>query len=309
MEDNKNAEAMTTVLRRFGEHRQEAEDPDRRDWKWRDGTILFPEGRCCYCGEPVRSNRLWVVESGWLRGQLDVEKGVFEKPEHPHAGTDGGLCLGDSNNPIDALFFGVNPSDPLRRDMNIPKWYAKMFGHTCNSKDALKPSELFPGGNGSYDEDEDEGCESCCHCCDRECCTESGIPCDCGCDECYCRTPNCFNCNEAMGDDWGEIHNGDRYRYFCHECWSATHFRCTRCLGLFPVNETVEMDGEKYDTYCAGYMQRQRERIAQARPRITLTPSASTPPMMRVAVVDGVVTLVDNIPSPVIEDISDLIVD
>ena len=288
MEDNKNTGAMATVLRRFEEHRQDAEDPDRRDWRWRDGTLLFPEGRCCYCGEPVRSNRLWVVDQGWLRGQLDVEKGVFEKPEHPHAGTDGSLCLGGSDSPTEALFFGVNPSDPVIRDMDIQKWYAKMFGHTCHSKDALKPSELFPGGGRDYDDEEDNDCEYCCHCCDRECCTESGVPCDCGCEECYCRTPNCFNCNEAFGEDEGaEINVSGRYRYFCEKCWSVTHARCQRCRSLYPTTETEEMDGQRYDSYCASYLRRQQERLAAQR--------AVERPQMRVTIAGGVITAISPI--------------
>lgn len=276
MEDNTNAGAMTTILRRFEEHRQEAEDPNRRDWRWSDGTLLFPEGRCCYCGEPVRSNRLWVVDQGWLRGQLDVEKGVFEKPEHPHAGTDGSLCLGDSDSPTDALFFGVNPNDPVMRDMNIPAWYAKMFGHTCHGKDALK-SELFPGGGSSYDE-EDNGCEYCCHCCSADCCPEDGM-CDCGCDDCYCRPPNCFNCSEELGDDdWAEIPIANRHRYFCQKCWSATHTICMHCHVAYPTSEIEEVAGVRYDRYCAQYM-RQQARRQQA-----------SPPSVEISILDGAIT-------------------
>jgi len=273
MEDNdNNTKAMTSVLRLFEEHRQVVEDPSRRDWKWRNGTILFPEGKCCYCNAPVRSDKLWVVDQGWLRGQLNIKEGVFEKPDHPHSGTDGGLCLGDSDNPIDALFFGVNPSDPLRRDMSIGEWYSRMFGHVCGSKEAmaLKASELFPGNCGGRDDDDeerDDDCDRCCNCCEVECCSESGI-CDCGCAECYCLRSTCFRCEGPIGEDYTHLDQGDsRWRWICHTCWSETHARCPRCRNVHPSNEFVNAGDASYCQYCTRYM------AMVATPVISVTPT------------------------------------
>jgi hypothetical protein len=257
MGDNK--DAMQTVLQLFSNEQQIASDHTDRRWRWRNGTILFPEGRCCYCGTAVRSeDRLWVVDGDWLRGQLNVkgETAIFEKPEHPHSGTDGGLCLGDSDDPQSALFFGINPGDPLRRDLNIPKWYSEMFGHKCGEGKQLE-SELFAAGP-RYDEDErdDDDCEDCCHCCDRNCCSGNGTICDCGCEECYCIPAICRGCDGPIGDDYAWLTNNQGYR--CHTCWSATRARCERCNSLKPNAEIEEVAEEavmrKYCHYCAEYL-------------------------------------------------------
>ena len=251
MKDNQNA--MRTVLQAFDEHRQHVEDPSRRDWKWREGTLLFPEGRCCFCGEPVRSNRLWVVEQGWLRGQLDIEKAVFEKPEHPHAGTDGSLCLGGSNSSTEALFFGVNPADPVMRSLDIPEWYAKMFDHVCGVAGALKPSELFSaraGMNDGDDEDEDH-CDDCCNCCDRGCCTGNDEVCDCGCSECYCIPPICQLCEGDIGDERTQVRTNDlTWKWACSTCLVG-FTACSSCYARIANAELVAVDDARYCSYCA----------------------------------------------------------
>lgn len=287
MDETNNKNAVQDVLRRFQEHKAESEDKTRHDWKWRDGTILFPEGRCCYCGAPVRSNRLWVVEAGWLRGQLNVESGVFEKPEHPHSGTDGGLCLGGTDNAVEALFFGVNPADPLRRDMHIGKWYEKMFGHVCGKEGGLRASELFTSVGDRYDDDGDSDgdnpCEDCCSCCERDCCSDSGIICDCGCSGCYCPPPICQICDGSIGDERTQVRSqirggirNDYWRWACAACLERDYTACGRCQMRIENLALVWLGEHKYCRDCAEYFRNIRNTIPSPIARWTTMDSVTS---------------------------------
>jgi hypothetical protein len=284
-------DAMQTVQRLFSNNQQASEDHTDRRWRWRNGTILFPEGRCCYCGEIVRSeDRLWVVEGDWLRGQFNIaaDKADWETPNHPHAGTDGGLCLGNSDDPESALFFGVNPSDPLRRDISIPEWYEQMFGHKCG-KGGVGSSELFARGVGydedDEDEDDDEHCENCCRCCAVDCCSDNMTVCDCGCAECYCKPSACPECADDLGEGSAMVVvDGGSWGWRCQTCWSRTHARCARCQDTFINSQIEEFEGQKYCRHCANYLRLTRPTVTAA---AVVTPASPVPAVV-VEIIDDI---------------------
>lgn len=274
--DNESDKAIATVARLFSDEQQQAADGSDRRWRWRRGTILFPEGRCCFCTEAVRSNdRLWVVDSGWLRGQLNVagETAVFEKPEHPHSGTDGGLCLGDSDNAESALFFGVNPADPLRRDMSIPKWYESMFGHKCSGEVAATRTTGLFAPPVSYEGDDDDGndgrCPDCCRCCDSDCCPNDETPCACGCEGCGCESAKCGVCQAEFT---GEIYyiqqrrtGGSTWLNACESCADSDSFiACGSCGTRIAKEGVTAIEGVLYCYSCERHQLRRTAATIQA---------------------------------------------
>jgi hypothetical protein len=151
--DNLTEAGRATILREFYAREAElrpADGSEDHTWRWAEGAILFPEGRCPLCQEPMRSNRIWLIQEGarQLLGQRKLEGGrlVVEEPRHPHAnGTD--VCTGSvfgvdgtyrHNDVVTALFFGINLLDCFwgkTRDgvvsPDIPPWLEDFFDHLC----------------------------------------------------------------------------------------------------------------------------------------------------------------------------------
>ena len=80
-------------------------------WKWRKGVVLFPEARCPFCQDVMRSRAIWVVHGYNLVGQAVPRSGrelKLDPPKHPHA-TPSNICMGNAVDPLQALFAGLNP--------------------------------------------------------------------------------------------------------------------------------------------------------------------------------------------------------
>lgn len=232
------------IMREFSENRQLSTSGEDRRWRFTPGTFLFPEGRCCYCGEAVRSNRLWALDAvggGRLFGQLNVagKTAVFEKPEHPHAGTDGVLCTG-GHDVLTALFFGVNPGDVIRRGMDIKEWYRKMFDHECG-KQKLKPANALFVERATRREDAPIcGCEC-------ECSPRWGH-CGCGHEECLCDDFECHECGEVYNAD--ERHPSDITGHdYCESCFYERFAVCDHCGREMRLADDIHV-GDEQGLWC-----------------------------------------------------------
>lgn len=141
-----NAE-KASILRGFTARAASLATPTaQRTWRWANGTVLFPEGICPYCKATMNSNRIWMLGTQTLQGQVRIQppaegesvgRLVREKPEHPHVqGTN--ICMGSSNSVESALFLGITPGDTFwgRGGGDVLKnWLRKMFGHVCGRPD------------------------------------------------------------------------------------------------------------------------------------------------------------------------------
>src|SRR5688572_29414920 len=57
------ATVATTILRNFSEVQAVAEERRRaagKTWHWTQGIFAFPEGRCLFCREPMRSQEIYM---------------------------------------------------------------------------------------------------------------------------------------------------------------------------------------------------------------------------------------------------------
>lgn len=249
------------LLSSFDSNRQLVVSGQDKRWQWRPGTLLFPEGRCCYCGAVVRSNRLWVAESGWLRGQLklDGDTAVWERPNHPHAGTDGGMCLGGTTDDlVTILFFAVNPTDTLRwhnqpaeAAAGIRAWYAEMFGHACKTAEA-EASGILVAADGIFaavtpvHRDRPPNCPCSCGC------NSADGSCDCGCPSCVCDWFTCELCGEEHRNSRQE--SPSTGESICQRCYDERWTMCRWCRRHWELN-TGYVVGQYGHTYCPQHVE------------------------------------------------------
>lgn len=113
-------------------------------WSFREGIILFPETRCPFCKEVVKSKAIWQVDNKAKRllGQGIPVKGQpfkLDNPKHPHvftaySGRGGGTCMGNAPDMITALFGAYNPSSLADTSQTISTWFkGKYWEHDCKN--------------------------------------------------------------------------------------------------------------------------------------------------------------------------------
>lgn len=187
-------------------------------WRWRKGTVLFPEAKCPFCSSVIKSRAVWLVEDFYLVGQGVPVAGkplVLDRPSHPHA-IPSAICMGDAVDPLQALFNGLNPKssyfDPDHESHGgIPKWLrGKYWEHDCTE-----------GREAEESEDEDDGYDY------------------------YCEV-----CEQGMSDENYYSFNGS---YYCHSCWCERAFYCDYC----DVDRAIDgmrngADGEQCCDNCFG---------------------------------------------------------
>ncbi len=140
--DNTTARA---ILSGFAEHRSAAlVTLEITKWSWQPGVVLFPEAICAWCGDAMRSNRIWLVDhrAKKLNGQIDVTGGrlIREPASHPHVMSHGTICMHDARDVVSALFLGMSMAHSIwqnsyRADWDVrwKAWMVKMFDHDCKS--------------------------------------------------------------------------------------------------------------------------------------------------------------------------------
>jgi hypothetical protein len=198
-------------------------------WRWADGVVVFPDIRCPYCKQGVRSPAIWKHTKTTLIGQVVPQMGVtpeLEKPNHAHVTTAaGGICFGKARTAYQALFGALNGT-PNYEHMVGPFLRGPLMGHHhCEEMDAIK-----------------ENLVSCINCGDTV--DEDGaywFNANSYCADCFNDIAfNCWNCGDAYSVDERKI-GSDDYDY-CPDCWSTRFFECAKC-------DTVSsIDVGSYDT-------------------------------------------------------------
>lgn len=103
-------------------------------WRWKQGTLIEPELLCPYCKTKLRTTGyIWRIQNGRLLGQFKVgrKKSItFDKPEHPHSGTDGWLCKGNASNYLHG-FVSLSPYHGMRGEKYYGQWLKEFCQHEC----------------------------------------------------------------------------------------------------------------------------------------------------------------------------------
>lgn len=132
--------AKTTQREMAGKTKVKVDD---KSWSFREGIILFPETRCPFCKEVVKSKAIWQVDvkNKRLLGQGVPVKGQpfkLDNPKHPHVFTSnsghksGTTCMGNAPDMMTALFGAYNPSSLADTSQLISTWFkGKYWEHDC----------------------------------------------------------------------------------------------------------------------------------------------------------------------------------
>lgn len=201
-----------------------------RGWRWRPGVVLFPEARCPYCKEVVKSKAIWLVTKTQLLGQGVPVRGrelVLEAPYHPHA-TPSDICFGNAYDPLQALFGGLNPKSAY---VAVDKWLkGKYWDHSCEE---MEQRSCCSGCEEGLDEDDTY--------------YFSG---DTYCNNCFSEVAfYCFDCGDAYSID-ESYENPNGYDY-CIRCFNRYYFRCNGCSNPFASDDSHSgSDDESYCTDC-----------------------------------------------------------
>lgn len=195
-------------------------------WKWHPGVVLFPEAQCPYCKSVIKSLAIWLVRENFLIGQAVPVSGkpfVLDRPHHPHA-TPSAICMGNATDPLQALFYGLNPEsvwcDPIT-------WLqGKYWEHSCDEMAQALHSE------------DDYCCAGCEDYFDEEDVTlylDSYY-----CDPCFSeRAFRCFNCDCTYSND---ERNSAEDESYCDDCYSERFFTCSVCEDIKRLNQNVSED-------------------------------------------------------------------
>lgn len=115
--------------------RLRAETPGH--WEWKYMTLPFPESKCPYCNEVIRSNSIWFINQAVTRliGIMQVKPGmkaVLQPPRHPHImDSVGTLCLGRNRDVVSLIASPPNLLDCPMGIQHVPRWLITYWDHRC----------------------------------------------------------------------------------------------------------------------------------------------------------------------------------
>ena len=185
-------------------------------WRWAEGVVVFPDIRCPYCKQGVRSPAIWKHNDTNLIGQVVPQAGVTPElaaPKHAHVITAaGGICLGHAKTAYQALFGALNGTAAYK-GMVAPFLDSPLMGHHhCEEMDGVRENTFTCYGC-EEEFDEDDACfyndERYCDACFNE------------------RAFSCYNCGDSESIDERQI-GSDDYDY-CYRCWEQQFFKCEKC--------------------------------------------------------------------------------
>lgn len=107
------------------------------NWEWAVTPIMYPESRCPYCHDPIRSPGIWFLKGpnhSRLAGAIFPQpngKVVVVNPSHPHDICGGQLCLGSHATGIAVFMAEANLRDTPMGSHYIPRWLKRYWRHDC----------------------------------------------------------------------------------------------------------------------------------------------------------------------------------
>ncbi len=205
-------EVMTDLASRITKERGSSK------WKWANQTVVFPDLRCPFCSDVLRSNAVWVIkgESTLLGQAIPTAGRVFKltTPNHPHVKADtGAICFGNAQSAVHALFSSLNPESVYT---NVIGWLQSSYwNHDCKQL----PGRVYCYGcENSIDEDDDYTFE------DEHYCYE-------------CFSDRAFNCYWCGSDRPRDDEHVVQEHSYCLRCFQRDCFKCTECEETFNTNQ------------------------------------------------------------------------
>lgn len=87
-------------------------------WRWAEGVHVFPDAICPFCNVVMRSSCLWQIDETAQRivkvTEVDGKRPVAKPTTHPHAYTNGTMCMGSvgrMGSVAQAALMSINPND------------------------------------------------------------------------------------------------------------------------------------------------------------------------------------------------------
>ena len=203
-------------------------------WRWAEGVVVFPDIRCPYCKQGVRSPAIWKHNDTHLIGQVVPQIGVtpaLEHPTHAHVvDNNGGICFGRAKTAYQALFGALNGT-PAYVPKVMPFVTGPLMGnHHCEEIDAVREnSYICVNCDDVVDEDDVFNFNNETYC--NDCFYELAF--------------YCYNCGDTYSINEREL-GSDDFDY-CVDCWRDRFFRCEKC------NSVGKNDGGCYDTPDGNY--------------------------------------------------------
>lgn len=130
--------AFRALSSRILERKREYLEKPENEYAWslRRGIVVLdkPELLCPFCSQGFKVSRIYVVDTfrkSVLYCAEEMGSGtrqVILHRCHPHVGDGGSICMGSSEDAIQALTMGLNPGNGF---FNVPDWVIEM-GHKCS---------------------------------------------------------------------------------------------------------------------------------------------------------------------------------
>ena len=144
---------MIEIFRGVSKLLEMVESSENR-WKIASNIRIFPDGKCPFCDQVVRSSCIWKISESICYGRYSIcgndllfTSGTDDN-FHPHVHSDGSICLGRSSNADNALFAGMNMVGAYPNWVNnYPLWdsfFKSIWGHECEE---LKKNIEYEGCN------------------------------------------------------------------------------------------------------------------------------------------------------------------
>ena len=109
-------------------------------WFWNATPIAFPESKCPYCKEVIRSQYIWFMQGmklNLLLGAFKPEEGKkvrLVSATHPHSMGGQSVCIGSHPNGAALLATGPNMRDIPLGAGKTALWINKYWGpHWCSN--------------------------------------------------------------------------------------------------------------------------------------------------------------------------------
>lgn len=112
--------------------------PSSGVWAWRPGVLIAPELICPWCERVIKThNYIWrITQNRVVLGQVQIVHGGrlrLDRPDHPHAGESGYMCLGSAPTALSA-FVSISPRNAMYPPTSVRRWIRRVCRHRCYYK-------------------------------------------------------------------------------------------------------------------------------------------------------------------------------
>lgn len=131
---------LLTIMQRLNAAKDTAvalRNAEPKQWKWHCTPVLYPEFKCPYCYNIVRSKGIWFLKGDKNERLMGVfflranNRFVLEHISHPHDTGGGFLCIGSHRDGVALLNSPPNLLDCPMGKCYVPRWLKLYWEHNC----------------------------------------------------------------------------------------------------------------------------------------------------------------------------------